>query len=206
MRSFKHYLVESVHSYDYTIKIVGEIDAKQMDLFKYNLNKFDPIEITGPTTTPIQKSPYGFPGVINQSVNIIKAKFRYPATEPMIRQMANLMNIDENRVRLVTTGFDDSIDLEAEQYENSADKSPLLTNDYPEDANAKAAAKAYGNSYLDEIEKQMKDHKINSPYAGEKTKQAFDPFKPEEYMKTMGDKSPMSKITRPAKPKTGAGR
>jgi hypothetical protein len=199
-------LVESVHSYDYTIKIVGEIDAKQMDLFKYNLNKFDPIEITGPTSTPIQKSPFGFPGVINQSVNIIKAKFRYPATEPMIRQMANLMNIDENRVRLVTTGFDDSIDLEAEQYENSADKSPLLTNDYPDDANAKAAAKAYGNSYLDEIEKQMKDHKIESPYAGEKTKQAFDPFKPEEYMKSMGNKGPMTTITRPAKPITGAGR
>lgn len=206
MRSFKHYLVESVHSYDYTIKIVGEIDAKQMDLFKYNLNKFDPIEITGPTSTPIQKSPYGFPGVTNQSVNIIKAKFRYPATEPMVRQMANLMNIDENRVRLVTTGFDDSIDHEVEQYENQADKSPLLTNDYPDDTNAKAAAKAYGNSYLDEIEKQMKDHKIESPYAGEKTKQAFDPFKPEEYMKSMGNKGPMTTITRPAKPITGAGR
>jgi len=206
MRSFKQYITESIHTYDYTIKIVGDIDAKQMDLFKYNLNKFDPIEITGPTSTPIQKSPYGFPGISNQPVNIIKAKFRYPATEPMIRQMANLMNIDENRVRLVTTSFDDSIDLEAEQYENSADKSPLLTNDYPDDANAKAASKAYGNSYLDEIEKQMKDHKIESPYAGEKTKQAFDPFKPEEYMKTMGNKGPMTTITRPAKPITGAGR
>jgi len=206
MRSFKQYITESIHTYDYTIKIVGDIDAKQMDLFKYNLNKFDPIEISGPTSTPIQKSPYGFPGVTNQSVNIIKAKFRYPATEPMVRQMATLMNIDENRVRLVTTGFDDSIDLEAEQYENSADKSPLLTNDYPDDKSAKAAAKAYGNSYLDEIEKQMKDHKIESPYAGEKTKQAFDPFKPEEYMKTMGNKGPMTTITRPAKPITGAGK
>ena len=206
MRSFKQYITESIHTYDYTIKIVGDIDAKQMDLFKYNLNKFDPIEISGPTSTPIQKSPYGFPGVTTQSVNIIKAKFRYPATEPMVRQMATLMNIDENRVRLVTTGFDDSIDLEAEQYENSADKSPLLTNDYPDDKSAKAAAKAYGNSYLDEIEKQMKDHKIESPYAGEKTKQAFDPFKPEEYMKTMGNKGPMTTITRPAKPITGAGR
>jgi hypothetical protein len=177
-----------------------------MDLFKYNLNKFDPIEITGPTSTPIQKSPYGFPGVTNQSVNIIKAKFRYPATEPMVRQMARLINIDENRVRLVSTAFDDSIDHEAQQYENQMEKSPVLTNDYPNDEKAKEAAKAYGNSYLDEIEKSMKDHKIESPYAGEKTKSAFDPFKPEEYMKSMGDKSPMSTITRPAKPKTGAGR
>jgi hypothetical protein len=109
-------------------------------------------------------------------------------------------------VRLVSTAFDDSIDHEAEQYENQMEKSPVLTNDYPDDKSAKAAAKAYGNSYLDEIEKSMKDHKIESPYAGEKTKQAFDPFKPEEYMKSMGDKSPMSTINRPAKPKIGAGR
>lgn len=206
MRSFKQYLMESVHTYNYTIKIVGDVDAKQMDLFKHNLSKFDPIEIEGPKSTPIQKSPYGFLGVENQSVNIIKAKFRYPATEPMIRQMANLMNMDENRVRLVSTDFDDSIDHEAEQYENQMEKSPVLTNDYPNDEKAKEAAKAYGNSYLDEIEKQMKDHKIESPFAGEKTKEAFDPFKPEQYMKSMGNKGPMTTINRPAKPKTGAGR
>jgi hypothetical protein len=206
MRSFKQYIMESVHTYDCTIKIVGEIDDKLMDMFKYNLKKFDPIEITGPTTTPIQKSPYGFPNMANQSVNIIKAKFRYPATEPMIRQMARLINIDENRVRLVSTAFDDSIDHEAQQYENQMEKSPVLTNDYPNDEKAKEAAKAYGNSYLDEIEKSMKDHKINSPYAGEKTKEAFDPFKPQEYMKSMGNKGPMTTINRPAKPKTGAGR
>lgn len=206
MRSFKQYLMESVHTYNYTIKIVGDVDAKQMDLFKHNLSKFDPIEIEGPKTTPIQKSPYGFPGVSNQPVNIIKAKFRYPATEPMVRQMANLMNMDENRVRLVSTEFDDSIDHEAEQYENQMEKSPVLTNDYPNDEKAKEAAKAYGNSYLDEIEKSMKDHKIESPFAGEKTKEAFDPFKPQEYMKSMGNKGPMTTINRPAKPKTGAGR
>lgn len=198
--------MESVHTYNYTIKIVGDVDAKQMDLFKHNLSKFDPIEIEGPKTTPIQKSPYGFPGVSNQPVNIIKAKFRYPATEPMVRQMANLMNMDENRVRLVSTEFDDSIDHEAEQYENQMEKSPVLTNDYPNDEKAKEAAKAYGNSYLDEIEKSMKDHKIESPFAGEKTKEAFDPFKPQEYMKSMGNKGPMTTINRPAKPKTGAGR
>jgi hypothetical protein len=206
MKSLKNYIMESVHSYDVTIKIVGEVEKNWMDMFKHNLNKFDPITLEGPKSTPVQKTPFGFPGVENQSVNIIKAKFRYPATEPMIKQMARLLNMDENRVRVVTTGFDDSINDEAEQYENSAEKAPLLGNDYPNDEKAKAAAKAYGNSYLDEIEKQTKDHKINSPFAGEKTKQAFDPFKPEEYMKTMGDKSPMSKITRPAKPKTGAGR
>ena len=205
MRSLKQYIAESVYTYDYTIKVDGELDKNKMDLFKYNLNKFDPITITGPTTTPIQKSPYGFPGVENEPVNIIKAKFRYPATEPMIRQMANLLGIDENRVRMISTKYDDSIDHEYEQYENQMEKSPLLTNDYPDDKDAKEAAKAYGNSYLDSIKDQAKDSKMNIPYATEKTKDAFDPFKPQEYEKSMGNASPMSKVTRPTKPKTGAG-
>ena len=88
MQSLKQYIVESVRSYNYTIKIAGEIDKNFIDLFTYNLNKFDPIKIENPTTTPIQKDPYGFPGLENQPVTIIKAEFRYPATEPMIQQIA----------------------------------------------------------------------------------------------------------------------
>ena len=50
----------------------------------------------------------------------------------------------------------------------------------------------------------MKGNEIKMEYAGKKTPDAFDPFKPETYMASMGKESPMTKITRPAKPKTGA--
>jgi hypothetical protein len=205
MRSLKQYIVESIHTYDLTIKVAGEVDAKWMDLFKHNLKKFDPIEITGPTTTPIQKTPYGFEGITNQPVNILKAKFRYPATEPMIRQIARLLNYDENMVRVVSTKFDDSVDHEAEQFENQVDSSPVLEKDYPSDAAAKEAAKAYGDSYLSSIKELSKDSKMKMEFSGERTKDAFDPFKPETYAKTQGNDSPMSKIKLPAKPKTGRG-
>ena len=207
MRSLKQYIVESVHTYNYTIKVAGQVDKNFLDMFKYNLNKFDPIKISDPVSTPIQKDPYGFPDLKNEPVHIIKAEFRYPATEPMIQQIAQLLGYNVNMVRVVSTNFDDSINSESEGYANEASHSPVLDHtELEEQPGAKEAAKAYGNSYLDEIEKQMKDHKIESPYAGEKTKQAFDPFKPEEYMKTMGNKGPMTTITRPAKPITGAGR
>ena len=80
--------MESVHTYNYTIKIAGQVDKNFLDMFKYNLNKFDPVKIGEPKSTPIQKSPYGFPNLSNQSITIIKAEFRYPATEPMIQQIA----------------------------------------------------------------------------------------------------------------------
>lgn len=206
MRSLKQYIAESVHYYDYTIKIVGELDSKWVDLFKYNLKKFDPIELSGPTVTPVQKFPVGFPEMTNEPVNIIKAKFRYPATEPMIQQMARLLGLDENRVRVNSSGYEDTIARETEQYENQLDSSPLLLNDYPDDTVAKDASKAYSNSYLDSIKEQSKDSKIDIPFSGEKTKIEFDPFKPEEHQSSQGKNSPMSKITRSAKPKTGAGR
>jgi hypothetical protein len=56
MKSLKQYIVESVHTYNYTIKIAGDVDKNFIDLFKYNLNKFDPVKIGEPTSTPIQKS------------------------------------------------------------------------------------------------------------------------------------------------------
>jgi len=102
MKSLKQYIVESVHTYNYTIKIAGDVDKSFIDLFKYNLKKFDPVKISEPTSTPIQKDPYGFPNLSNQSVTIIKAEFRYPATEPMIQQIAQLLGYQVDMVRVVS--------------------------------------------------------------------------------------------------------
>ena len=205
MRSLKHYIMESVHTYDYTIKIAGEVDKNFLDLFTYNLNKFDPVEISDPKSLPIQKDPYGFPNLSNEPVTIIKAKFRYPTNEPMIQQIAQLLGYNINMVRVVKTSYDDSINNEMDEYANQMKNSPVLAHEeMEEESGAKAAAKAYGDSYLSSIKDQAKDSKIDIPYAGKKTPDAFDPFKPQEYAKTMGKDSPMSKITRPAKPQTGS--
>jgi len=174
-------------------------------MFKYNLNKFDPIRISDPTKTPIQKDPYGFPNLANQSVTIIKADFRYPATEPMIQQIAQLLGYNINMVRVITTDFDDSINSEAEGYANEMSHNPLLLHtELEEQPGAKEANKAYGDSYLTSIKDQMKGSTIDIPYAGQKTPDAFDPFKPYLDDEKMGDKSPMSTIKRPPKPATGA--
>ena len=129
MKSLKQYITESVKSYKYTIKIAGTVDKNFLDLFKFNLKKFDPIDISDPVTTPTQKTPYGFPNLANESVTIIKANFRYPATEPMIQQVAQLLGYNINMVRVITTDFDDSINSEASQYANEMDKSPILNQE-----------------------------------------------------------------------------
>jgi hypothetical protein len=205
MKSLRKYIMESVHTYNYTIKIAGQVDKNFLDMFRYNLKKFDPVKIGEPKSTPIQKDPYGFPNLNNQSVTIIKAEFRYPATEPMIQQVAQLLGYQVDMVRVVSSNFDDSINSEMVGYENEMSHSPLLDHEQLEEQpGAKAASKAYGDSYLQSIKDQTKDSMINIPYAGKETPDSFDPFKPYLDDKKMGDKSPMSTITRPAKPATGA--
>jgi len=205
MKSLRKYIMESVHTYNYTIKIAGQVDKNFLDMFRYNLKKFDPVNIGEPKSTPIQKDPYGFPNLNNQSVTIIKAEFRYPATEPMIQQIAQLLGYQVDMVRVVSSNFDDSINSEMVGYENEMSHSPLLNHEQLEEQpGAKAASKAYGDSYLQSIKDQTKDSMINIPYAGKETPDSFDPFKPYLDDKKMGDKSPMSTITRPAKPATGA--
>lgn len=202
MQTFKHYLAESVRTYNYTIKIAGDLDKQFVEMFKYNLNKFDPVKIEDPVTTPIQKNPYGFPETTNQPVTIIKAQFRYPATEPMIQQIAQLLGYNINMVRVFTTDFSDSINSEADKFANQVNSSPLLSHPELEDS-GKEANKAYGDSYLGSIKSQLDGSKIDIPYEGKKTPSSFDPF-----AKPVADKagvnSPMSKMTRQAKPATGA--
>jgi hypothetical protein len=198
MKQFKQYLMESVRTYHYKIKIAGSPDRNWLDLFMLNLQKFDPVKMGDPKATPIQKEPYGFPGLQNESITIIDVEFKYPATEPMIKQLARLLNCDENKVRMVQADYDDSVNREVEQYANQASHSPVLTHEELEDS-GKEAAKEYGEQYLPRIMKDAEKDKIDMPYAAPKTKPAEDMRK-----RPGNEKSPMTQITRPPKPETGA--
>lgn len=205
MNGLKKFIAESVKTYNYTIKVAGEVDKNWLDMFKYNLKKFDPVKISDPVSTPIQKTPYGFPGLENQPVTIIKCEFRYPATEPMVQQLAQLLGYNLNMVRLVSTSFDDSQNSEAEKYQNQMDNSPVLTQEQMPD-DGKEAAKAYNNSYLDDIKKQSEGERVKGTehFDAPKTKDVFDPWKPKKDDANLGVNSPMTTIKRPALPKTGA--
>lgn len=198
MKSFKHFLVESVRTYNYKICIVGDPDKNWVDLFCFNLKKFDPIKISEPKRTPVQKNPHGFPDVKNQPVTMFDVEFKYPCTEPMIKQLARLLNYDENMVRMLGAEYSDGLEKEDEQYANQASHSPVLTHEDLEDS-GKDANKEYAEQYMSRIRKSYEEDKMEMSYAAPKTKDAED-------MRTLpgNNNSPMTKIYRQPKPATGA--
>ena len=186
--------MESVRTYRYTIKIAGDVDKNFIDMFKHNLSKFDPIKIEEPKTTPVQKDPYGFPELQNESITIIKAEFKYPATEPMIQQIAQFLGHNINQVRVITSDYDDSINSEADKYANEAGEAILTNPELQDDGGV--ANKEYAEQYLDRV--IPKKPSINIPYAGQAT-----PTAPNNSKEGQQTKSPMSKINLPPKPTTG---
>lgn len=198
MKPFRHYLMESVRTYRYKIKIAGAPEKNWVELFCLNLQKFDPVKIGEPKSTPIQKDPYGFPGLTNQAVTMIDVEFKYPCTEPMVKQLARLLNFDENLVRMVQQDYDESVNGEVEGYENQMKHSPVLDHEELED-NGKQASKDYADQYMSKIAKEAEADKMDMPYAAPKTKPA------EDWRKSPGNnKSPMTTIVRLPKPETGS--
>jgi hypothetical protein len=196
MRSLKHYLMESTRTYRYTIKIAGDLDKNFLELFKYNLQKFDPLKIEDAKTTPVQKSPYDFPELENETVTIIRAEFKYPATEPMIQQVAQHCGHNINKVRVFTTDFSDSINSEEDKFANADKSEALLLKTELEDS-GKEASQEYANQYLDKV--VPKQPSIDIPYAGQKT-----PTAPNKSKEGINTKGPFSSVKRPERPATGA--
>lgn len=197
MKNFREYLAETENTYNYRIKMVGDVNSDFINEFENKLSQFDLVKVTKAKTTPVQKSPANFPAFPNESVTSMDIVVKYPAIEPQIKQIAQLLGMDPNRIVMQATAFDDSMENEAQEIDKN--KTGLLANtDYPApNEEQKAASKDYAAAPEDHAVLQNQ-YRSKFTIAGGKT-----PAAKTTNELPMGDKSPMSKMTRPARPKTG---
>ena len=199
MKNFKDYLAESERTYNYRIKVVGDVPSGFFNELKGKLEQFDPVTINDQKSTPIQAKPADFPAFENEKVTSFDVKFRYPAIEPQIKQIAQLLNFDPNKIIMQTSVYDDN---NAEYSKEVADQPESLLNDtdYPaptaeqKELSADYSADPFDHAVL------KNSYRSNFEIAGGKT----PPAKTTNDFKT-GDKSPMTTPEkRPRKPATGA--
>lgn len=197
MKNFKDYLTESQKVYNYRIKIVGDIPTGFIKSMEEKLKQFDPVKISEVKTTPVQAKPADFPAFDNDRVSHFDVEFRYPAIDAQIRQIAQLLGFDPNRILMQTVPYADS---NAELSAKVADQpeSLLADTDFPApDAEQKALSKDYATGPYDhEVLKNA--YKSNFTVAGGKTPKAQTTNDLPQ-----GNTSPMSTVKRPAKPATG---
>lgn len=95
-RSFKRVLLENVKIYEYKIKFCIEPTPEQMQALLYYVQKYDPIEISEPTRSIIQKNPLDFPDIENTEVYTIVLKTTLPVSSYVLQQeIKNWLGINE---------------------------------------------------------------------------------------------------------------
>jgi hypothetical protein len=198
MKNFQQYLAESERTYNYRIKIVGDVAPDFIRQLEDRLKQFDVVKITKPKTTPVQLKPADFPKHSNDSVTSMDVEFRYPAIEPQIKQIAQLMFLDPNRIIMLTVPHEESVDSEREQVEKQ-NKNLLTDTDYPApDAEQQALSTDYSAPY-DQHAVLKNAYRSDFTVAGGKT-----PAAKTTNDLPMGNTSPMTKTKRPPRPATGA--
>jgi len=197
MKNFQQYLTESERTYNYRIKIVGDVAPDFVKALEGKLAQFDIIKISKPKTTPVQLSPADFPKHSNDSVTSMDVEFRYPAIEPQIKQIAQLLMMDPNRIIMLTTPHEEGMDSERERV--AAQNKDLLDSDYPADTPEQKALIADYSAPYDEHAVLKNTYRSDFTVAGGKT----PPAKTTNDL-PMGNASPMTKTKRPPRPATGA--
>lgn len=193
MKTFREYLTESVKTYDYRIKIAGDIDDNILAAFEKSLAKYDVVKMTKPKKTPVMKSPAGFPELANQEIHIMDATFNYPATAQEVTELWHQLGGDPNKFRMLTKGYDNSMDFQADQMETS----PLLDKDLPkQNAEQKSLSDAHADAEL----------VIKNSAEGARFQVAGGKTPPAQTTNDlpMGNKSPISGTNRIPTPKSSA--
>ena len=197
MKPFAKYLAESERTYNYRIKVVGDVPDGFFKELRDKCAQFDVVKMSDAKSTPVRKVIPDFPAFPNQPMKIVDVEFRYPAIEPQIKQLAQLLGLDPNRIVMMATPYEESLDIESEKI---ADQNrDLLDSPYPApDAQQKALSKDYATGPYDHA--VLKNaYRTNFTIAGEKT----PPAKTTNDL-PQGVKSPMTNIKRQPKPATGA--
>lgn len=197
MKTFHDYIAESTQTHDYRIRVVGEINGEFEKRFREQLKKFDPVTISDIKTTPVMSSIPDFPAYPNQRVNIMDVSFRYPATDPQIRQMAELLGLDADRICILQRDYAEGMDQELL---GIAQQKDLLTDtDYPADTKQQRDLKRdYAAVGKDKAVVRNSAEDATWTVAGGKTP-------PAETTNDLpqGIRSPMTDIKRPPRPATG---
>ena len=197
MKPFAKYLAESERTYNYRIKVVGDVPDGFFKELRDKCAQFDVVKMSDAKSTPVRRVIPDFPAFPNQPMKIVDVEFKYPAIEPQIKQLAQLLGLDPNRIVMMATPYEESLDIESEKIADQ--NQDLLDSPYPApDAQQKALSKDYATGPYDHA--VLKNaYRTNFTIAGEKT----PPAKTTNDL-PMGNKSPMTNIKRQPRPATGA--
>ena len=99
MSTFKDYLTEAVKSYDYKIKVAGDLDKDFASKLESALAKFEVSKMSAGKKTPIMTLPLDFPALSNEQVTIFDVTTNYPeAPRVMHEYLSDILRVPATHI------------------------------------------------------------------------------------------------------------
>ena len=190
MSMFKDYLTESAKSYDYKVKVAGDISDDFASRMETALQKFEVAKLSAGKKTPIMTLPLDFPQLSNESVTIFDVTTNYPVAVNTLKEyLADYMNINASLIVVRKPGEpteEYQADMQIGQKSEYANK---LLDIEMKDAPKVKAEDFYGDKYNMGLLKELMKTKSETK---DQPKEKENAMSKEE----VGTPSPFSKITK----------
>lgn len=172
MRKFSDILTESKKTYNFIIRVAGDLPEGCENSMKTSLEKFDLVSFSGPKRTPIQETPMDFPQLQNVEVHTFEAEVNYPTVGHILEQyLVNCCGIPHSHLNVRVPG--EPIELEQQEKTEEVYK-PLIGED---DFGGESAQESVGENrvmdLLKELESARKERQYD-PTAGVSTGKSKD--------------------------------
>lgn len=173
MKRFAEYLTESKKTYNFKVRVAGELPENFADDMERALTKYEIVKISNGKKTPITEKPLDFPQLSNCEVTHFDVEVSYPVTAHILERYL----VDEcgcQHSHIIVRGENDPV--EEYQMEQPSDK-PYEAMLNTEDMGGESAQQEVaGNRVMDllkELETARKEREID-PIAGMKAGESKD--------------------------------
>ncbi len=134
MKTFQEYLTESKKTYEFRIKIAGDLDEDFKTNLKNALERYSIVKIDNGKRLPIAEMHQDFPELKNTNVTVFNVEVNYPTTTQVLENyISQVCGCELARIRVRTANQD------AEQVQEKANKKeaekPLLGQGDPAPSN-----------------------------------------------------------------------
>ena len=185
MRKFTDILTESKKTYNFIIRVAGDLPEGCEQTMKTSLEKFDLVSFTGPKRTPIQETPMDFPQLQNMEVHTFEAEVNYPTTGHILeRYLVDCCCIDHTHLNVRVPG--EPVELEQQAEKEDGVYEPMLTK---EDLEGESAQESVAGNRVMDLLKELETARTErnyDPIAGVKSGESKDIKDEENSQSTVG--------------------
>lgn len=171
MKKFTDYLMESQKTYEFKIKLAGDVDNETVDKLETALKKYDMSSISGVKRLPIQDCSIDFPNIGPCQINLIDVVLSYPVNDEQLRQVIHDgTGVPLSNILVVPQSHpEEQWREEAAARKESGKKEAILTQDYEKNTEKPAYGDEYNKKMLKDIPTRKYEFAAKSSEKGKTT-------------------------------------